>query len=460
MKVHSNRAQGLSVGVLGGFGTGNTGNDATAAVAVERLRTALPDVGLRLITTAEDAGPVAEIFDLDVVTLHRKRASWTRAGIGRKISRPWNMIRDLVRTWAVARSVDSVVVLGGGLFEGEASAGPSGWVGMAGLLVLSMASSLGKHSLAFVGVGGTYLPTRVERGMLAVSMGRADYRSFRDPWSLTAAVQMGAAGPGDRTTADLVFAVDPQVDYPIGPSRSPGGPSRPGRARGRVALGVMGFSWIALDDHGVSPTDPYVQALVGAAVELVEQGDEVLVFCGDVADHRVVDRVVELSRERLADRGCAHLVTSVHSTLFADHLRELASADVVVGSRFHNLVAAILLKRSTVAVADRVKVRDLMEHAGLGDYVLEARTLTSEALVEQVRRARDNRGDIQAVLAAVVAKDRERALSEIDELTRLIAAWAGYSGAGGGTGPELGALTLEPVSAPMPRPVSVSADVA
>ena len=448
MKGHSDRARGLRVGVLGGFGTGNTGNDATAAVTVERLRTALPDVGLRLITTAEDTRSVAETFHLDVVTLYRERASWTRAGFGRVVSRPWNMARDLVRTWAVARSVDSVVVLGGGLFEAEAVGGPSGWVGMAGLLVLSMASSIGKHSIAFVGVGGTYLPTRAERGMLAVSMHRADYRSFRDPWSLKAAVQMSAAGPDDRTTADLVFAVDPLVDHPIEPSQSSDGPSQSGRAHGRVALGVMGFPWIARDDQGVSTTDPYVLALVGATVELVEQGDEVVVFCGDIADRRVIDRVVELSRGRLADGGHANLVTAVHSILFADHLRELASADVVVGSRFHNLVAAMVLERSTVAVSDRAKVRDLMEHMGLRDYVLEARALTSEDLVEQIRRARDNHGDIQAVLATVVAKDYERALGEIDELTRLIAEWAESSRTDRRTGTGVGAPTPGPLSAP------------
>ena len=438
--------------MLGGFGTGNTGNDATAAVTVERLRTALPDVDLRLITTAEDTQPVADAFHLDVVTLHRERPSWTRKGIGRVISRPWSMARDMVRTWAVARSVDSVVVLGGGLFEAEATAGPNGWVAMAGLLVLSVASSVGKHSLAFIGVGGTYLPTRTERGMLAASMRRADYRSFRDPWSLQAAVKMNAAGPRDAMTADLVFAVDPLIDHLIQPVVSSDGPSEPGPVRRRVALGVMGFPWIACDGQGVSASDPYVLALVGAAVELVEQGDEVVVFCGDVADHRVIDRVVALARERLADQGSEHRVTAVHSILFADHLGELASADVVVASRFHNLVAAMLLERSTVAVSDRVKVRDLMEHAGLREYVLEARTLTSADLVEEVRRARDNHHDIQAALSAVVAKDHDRALSEIGELTRLIAGWAESDRTGGRTAP--GAV------APAPGPLSVPTDVA
>lgn len=444
--MHGGRRRGgahgaLRVGLYGGFCAGNTGNDATASITVDRLRTALPEVDLRLITSAEDPQQVAEAFDLEVVTLYRERSPWMGVGIGRFVSRPWNAARDLVRTWVAVRSVDAVVVVGGGIFESEAAAGPQGWIAMAGLFVLSVASSIGKHSLAFVGVGGTYLPTHTERRLLAASLRRADYRSFRDHGTLQAGVRMGGAGPRDHVTADLAFAADlsvgPPEVVPVGRSSDPerpdpahSDPAQPNdaqRAPGHVALGVMAFSWITRDEHGNSGHDPYVQALVGATVLLAEQGDEVVVFCGDIADLWVVEQVVELAHDRLTPGGNAHRVAAISSIEFADHLRELALTDVVVCSRFHNAVAALLLERATVAVADRIKVRDLLARVGLQEYVLEARGLTSDELVRRVRLAQERASAITLELAPVVAIIRNQAVGELDELAHLIARWSGQT---------------------------------
>lgn len=465
--VSGNRAGALKVGLLGEFGTGNTGNDATAAVTVARLRSALPDIDLRLITTVEDTRPVAQAFGVDVVTLFRNRATWTRRGLARRVMRPWHAARDMVRTWAVARGVDVIVVGGGGVFEAEAVSGPSGWIAMAGLLALTVASSVGHHRIAFVGIGGTYLPTRAERGMLALSMRRADYRSFRDEGSLHAVEQMGGAGPSDHVTADLVFAVDlPVVPHPAQLAEEPASanpdaatervvvdPSAPRSGR-RIAMGVMGFAWIARDDQGISAADPYVQALAGATALLVEQGDEVVVFCGDTADRPVIDQVVNVARARLVHDNHGDLtaaVTSQLSVAFDDHLSEVNRADVVICSRFHNVVAAMLLERSTVAVADRIKVRDIMEHAGLGDYVLEARGLTSVELVRCIRRAQARQADIRVALDSTVVGARMRATHELDELVHLVGGWSGS--------PRATRHRDVPVVALAPEPTSVPEDV-
>ncbi|MCR6493768.1 hypothetical protein [Cellulomonas sp. P24] len=123
----------------------------------------------------------------------------------------------------------------------------------------------------------------------------------------------------------------------------------------------MGFSWL---DPSVLATDAYVEALVDATVSLVSEGTEVVVFGGDAADDPVIEATAAGARARLPEEDRRHVLVSAARSL-TDQMSELATADVVASSRFHNVVATFLTERPVVAVADRAKVRRLMAAAGL-----------------------------------------------------------------------------------------------
>ena len=438
----------LRVGLYGGFGTGNTGNDATAAVTIEHLRRTQPDLDLRLITYGPQTATIAERLGVRTVSTQptarpgrAREAGESRRRLGRVRSaaaRGARLTRKAASTWTALRSVDAVVVLGCGIFEAESTVGGRGWRAMADLYLVSLASSLGSHRLAFVGVGGTELPTRAERVLVVAAMRRAERRSFRDAASKAALAQMGGGHTDDLVVADLVFADDVIVPHPSVTAPIPAAVDltadesgtadesdhgAEGSGRPRVALGVMSFDWLRRSDGALSPQDTYLGALVETATALVREGQDVVVFAGDVADRAAVDLVADEARERLGSAG--DRVTTLYATSLAEQVPVLSAARTVVGSRFHNAVTALMVARAPIVVADRTKVRTLMHTMGLDDYVLEARTLTSPALLQAVARAQAEREVTEERIATAIATARTDARRGLTDLDRLVAGWDG-----------------------------------
>ena len=436
----------LKVGLYGGFGTGNTGNDATAAVAVEHLRATHPDLDLRLITYGTETAAVAERLGVRTVSTQPvprgagrgpHLAGLLPGAVRSAGARAWHLTREAASIWATLRSVDAVVVLGCGIFEAESTVGGRGWRAMADLYLVSLVSSLGSHRLAFVGIGGTAMPTRLERTLVVAAMRRADRRSFRDEESKAALERMGGGHRDDLVVADLVFAADFAADLATDGAAADHGAAAAGAAehartdgaqlgtaRPTVALGVMAFDWLRRRDGALSPQDPYLGAFVETAVGLVRQGQDVVVFAGDVADRFAVDLVTQEARARLGSAG--DRVTMVLATSLAEQVPVLAGARTVIGSRFHNAVTALMVGRAPIAVLDRTKVRTLMHTMGLDDHVLEARSLASPALLELVARAQAEREATEARTATAVQAARARALRGLVELDQLVDRWDGH----------------------------------
>ena len=498
----------LRVGLYGGFGTGNTGNDATAAVTVDHLRRTQPGLDLRLITYGPDTAAIADRLAIMTISTRPGSAqtsppgsaqtsqqereprppgraagvSWSRLPLGplrRPVGRAGRLVRGLASTWTALRSVDAVVVLGCGIFEAESTVGGRGWRAMANLYLVSLAASLGRHRLAYVGIGGTMLPTRAERKLLVAAMRRAERRTFRDAESKAALVQMGGGAPDDLVVADLVFAADvtdvsgrhamagrdasptsealPTSDAtpssqarpvpeaqrvphaqpnlgPMGAARHGTGPSAPGTARPQVALGVMSFAWLHRHDGALCPQNAYLRALAETAATLVREGRDVVVFAGDVADRAAVDVVADEARAQLGADG--DRVVTLYATTLTDQVPVLAAAEMVIGSRFHNAVTALMVGKAPLVVADRTKIRTLMHTMGLGDHLLEARTLTSPDLLQLVARARIERAATEERTAAAVEVARAGALRGLDDLDRLVRGWCDRSSTSKRPGPS------------------------
>ena len=432
------RRHPLKVGLYGGFGTGSTGNDATAAVAVEHLRATHPDLDLRLITYGPQTAAVAERLAVRTVSRHPAErrgagrcphlAGWLPGGARSVGARAWHLAREATSTWSALRSVDAVVVLGCGVFEAESTVGGRGWRAMADLYLVSLVSSLGSHRLAFVGIGGTVMPTRLERILVVAAMRRADRRSFRDEASKAALGRMGGGKPDDLVVADLVFAASRAAVE--GAAEGEGGEGSAAESvqvsarRPQVALGVMAFDWLRRSDGELSAQDPYLAAFVETVTALVSQGQDVVVFAADVADRFAVDLVAQEAKARLGSSG--DQVTTARATTLADQLPMLTGARTVVGSRFHTAVAALIAGRAPVAVLDRVKVRTLMHAMELDAYVLEARSLASSALLGLVATAQAEQTAVEARTAPVVQAARDQALRGLGELDSLVDSWAGH----------------------------------
>ena len=90
----------------------------------------------------------------------------------------------------------------------------------------------------------------------------------------------------------------------------------------------------------------------------------------------------------------------------------MARADVVVASRFHNLICALKHARPTVSIGYAQKSDHLMNSLGLGDYCQVIDHLDSAQLVAQVERAQADRDALSQLIAQQTERfgDQVRAL--------------------------------------------------
>ncbi|MBD7979426.1 polysaccharide pyruvyl transferase family protein [Oerskovia merdavium] len=401
----------LKVGLYGGFGTGNIGNDATARVVAEHVRGHHDDVEVVLVSYADETTPSTSIDHLPLMTLGEPVEERGRTRVGRAVHRRWQSVRQLGRDWTITRQFDAMVITGGGVFEAESTAAAGGLVGAVGFFLLALVSSHRHHHFATLSIGGTSMRRSLERFLLVRSMRYAEYRSFRDAASKDALVGMHGAQDDDRVSSDLVFAT-PMISRA---SRTQSGPKR-------VAIGVMRFPWLGEGWADELARTAYVQALADVVEHLLPTST-VAVFGGDKADAPVIEALVRVVEGRVGHEVVLHRVEVWGSPAFHDTVERLCDVDVVVCSRYHNLVAAFLRGTGVIAVADRVKVRSLMREAGVSDLVVEARGLDGQDLVERIEHVVAHLDDVRAAVSSTTRQFALSAEAQLRELDDLLERW-------------------------------------
>jgi polysaccharide pyruvyl transferase WcaK-like protein len=253
------------------------------------------------------------------------------------------------------------------------------------LFVLAVGARLRRRRLLFVSVGADRPHHPVTAFFFRHTLRLATFCSFRDELSARAAREMAGAGLPAPVYPDLAFGLPPPDDA------SP-------RVPGRVVFGVMRFG--ERDDPKVM--DCYRSKLVGVMSTLVRGGDSIRIVIGDVADLPVADEIAEAVR---ASCGADQMQVAVsradnQSALMA----EMARAEVVVASRYHNVIAALRVGVPTVSLGYAGKNAALLERFGLAHRDQSIEDFDPELLLRHVAEARSSSVD-----------DQRRVLAELEE---------------------------------------------
>jgi polysaccharide pyruvyl transferase WcaK-like protein len=357
------------VAFYGYLGSGNIGNDATFETVLAWLRSAHPDVEVRCITIAPAEvqtryGVTSVPLSLGPQRPGGNRVMWaSRKLLGRLL--------DLPRSFWLAGSVDAVVVPGKGVLEEKLGVRPWGlplW-----LFLIAAACRLRRRPFVLLDVGADWAANPVTRRLYVATVGLATHVSYRDELSAAAMRRAGARAP-EAVAPDLVFA------HPASTLVKP--------EAGLLVVGVMAYYGHGDDPvRGAGVRRTYVAELAEAIVQLTEAGDRVVLVGGDRVDvdvARDVKAAVLASSPGVTDD--AVLVRDV--TTFTELTDEMMRADVVVASRFHNLICALRLARPTVSVGYAEKNRHLMQALSLDEYCQDIEQLDADQLVAQVRAAR------------------------------------------------------------------------
>jgi polysaccharide pyruvyl transferase WcaK-like protein len=342
--------------VFGLLGSGNVGNDGSLEAVLGHLRAEHPEA----VVDALCGGPevVTARYGIPATRLHWYRGEYrTASRAGAIAAKGLGKLVDAVRTAAWVRRHDVVIVPGMGVLETTLPLRP--WGFPYSLFLLCATGRLLRTRVALVSVGAGVIGNRPTRVLTRWSTRLAAYRSYRDAVSRDAMRAMGVDTARDEVYADLVFAL------PTPPAGESAGPP--------------GLVWRYLDG-----TTRFVRALV-------EDGRPVRLLTGDELDRPVVDAIL--------DAVDSPLVTAAETASPADLMKEMAAADTVVATRYHNLICALKAGTPTLALSYSAKSDTLMAEMGLGAHCHPAREVDADRLLEQFRELERRSAQLRRTLS-------------------------------------------------------------
>jgi polysaccharide pyruvyl transferase WcaK-like protein len=416
------------IGVLYPSGGGNLGDEAILQATFAAIRSSWPDAEVRAFTlypakTAANHGVDAE----PLTGVHRKlfgaprpdgpfavRAAWAIArrvrgvplvGAGAKwVSECVATIafesRSIRRAWSWLKGADLVLASGGGQLDAV-------WGGTWGqpyaLARWSWMARRARVPFAFLSVGYGGTPTRLSKRLLRYAVSEAKYCSLRDTGSRSLTQQLGV-------TADLPVVPDLAFALTAGPpllSRRPG-----------YDVGISPMVYMRPGSWPNEKPEDYqrfVALWADLATDRVARGDRVHLFVTDPADMDSVNEVWE--RLDASTRGGCRIVDVRTPNALLEFFRGL---DVVISSRLHGVLLAIVAGRPVLALSHERKVRTVMRDAGVSEFCVDLTTTSLDQVGEHLAHLAGELDSCAVRLRDYVASARARVIEQQEVLPSLL----------------------------------------
>jgi polysaccharide pyruvyl transferase WcaK-like protein len=368
----------VRIGLWGNFGTGNLGNECTLQAVVHNARRHSP--GAELVCICSGPADSARRHGVAVLPISSRRSAaiavrgaTAPARAGLRLTRVWQGLRDWYRPFTIMRDVDRLVMCGTGMLSDAGE----GFRGLPyEMFRWSLAAKLSGRELMFASVGAESMLHPLTRAFVKTALRLADFRSYRDVQSRACLEGIGLDVRNDAVYPDLAFSL-PETLF-----RSPGRVT-PGRRV--VAVGL--YDYCGRGEVGGDKTAYrcYLEKMGGLVVRLLEEGFAVRIVIGDPPYDEPVRcdlraaleaRGVVLDPDRFGDEPTASVEQLVE---------QLAQADLVVATRFHSVLLALMLGKPVVSVAYNAKNDALMDALGLRRYCQAIDAFDVEGLVGLLR---------------------------------------------------------------------------
>ena len=329
------------------------------------LRSRLPEHQLRCICTNPDA--VAARYGIEAIAITTRKARlWDRN------TRMPRRVATTVRAaaaealqyarafWQLKRS-DMLIVPGTGLVTDAYGLGHWGPYNMFKWVLMA---KVRRARVLFISVGAGPIDRTLGRALVKAAMSLADYRSYRDDASRDCLRGIGLRVNGDRVYPDLVFSM-PEVASLHEHAYTEGG-------RRVVGLGLMGYVGMYCAADPLPETyNAYLASLASFATWLLANDYDIRLLLGD-GDTIAVDEFRSFLRARLGSYD-EHRVIAEPIGSVQDVLAELSATDVVVATRFHNVLLALLVNKPVIALSFHHKCSCLMDQMKLSEYCHQIR---------------------------------------------------------------------------------------
>jgi polysaccharide pyruvyl transferase WcaK-like protein len=394
------------VGLFGLFGVGNFGNDGSLESALIFLRTAAPQE--RLLCICGDPTMVERAFELDAVEIYHRPRCFPDARAATLVRKAASKAILWIHVIRHLRQLKVLIVPGTGVLD-DFGAWPLSWpYDLFSWFLLARLMGV-KVVLASIGAGPIHHP--VSRWLMKSAARAAHYRSYRDPVSKAFMESIGFDTRNDPIYPDIAF----RLPAPASTRRHDG----ENRAL-TIGVGVMTYrGWRNDSIRGANVYAEYLERMTGFVVWLLDRGHPVRLLMGDEVDRRAVDDLVRAVRSRRPDRSEDSMVFAPAHTL-RDVMRQMADTDLVVATRYHNVVCALRVGKPTISIGYAKKNDALLAEVGLADYCQHVERLDVELLKTQTMRLISDRLGAEAGIAQAVARFEGRLREQEDVLLSLI----------------------------------------
>lgn len=382
------------VAVFGLFGIGNHGNEGSLEVMLDMLRRERPEADI-LCVCADPARVACDHRVRTTAILPSRGLGGAARLLHRSLFRLPGKVMDFAGAYRTMRRCDVLIVPGTGILD-DFCERPTGMP--LSILLWCMAARAAGARICMVSIGAGPIRHPLSRRLMIRAAKLADYRSYRDRISKDFMKQAGVDIRRDRVEPDLVF----QMRMP-----APAGTDRTGDGRPSIGVGVMGYrGWYGFDAEGEAVFSAYIGKMARFVGQLLQSGHDVRLLVGDQGDDRIaIEAILKAVRNRPA--GGATIVAEPISSLH-DLMAQMARTDIVVATRFHNVVCALKLAKPTISLGYARKNDVLMSRMGLGDYCAHVERFEVEPLLGQVADLIARRGEIEARIEAQTKAFRDR----------------------------------------------------
>jgi polysaccharide pyruvyl transferase WcaK-like protein len=366
------------IALFGLFGVNNIGNEATLAATVQAIKARFSFANLIIVSEPPNAasglGEFRTQMPHDVMPVARCvqwiRFYWLREGCRGFLQLLTEPLRWL-RTRRLARGIDLLLIAGTGIAD-DFYQGPFDVPHHLKRWCSAVRANGGSVKFLSIGAGPVDHPLSIRWFREAMNM--ADYRSYRERSSHKFAMDIGIHAENDAVLPDMVFSLpvtDPELLRPVQwPPRT-------------IGIGVMGYlGWNVNREAGERIYAGYIEKLRLLVGELIRRGHAVRLVVGTRgADQRPVTDLLAMPEFQAAVAAGSLVASPMKSYL--DVLADIAKTDLLIATRFHNVLFALLLERPVVSIEYAAKNTDLMVEMGLGRYCHSIETFDPVTVLAQ-----------------------------------------------------------------------------
>jgi polysaccharide pyruvyl transferase WcaK-like protein len=387
------------IGLFGLLGSGNFGNDGSLESMLLFLRRIAPQERLQCICS--NPAEVEKAFGLDAIPIYydpRHSSDGRAALLVRKVAGKATLWFHALRH---LRRLKVLIVPGMGILD-DFGVGPLAWP-FDILVWFVLARLLGvKVILVSIGAGPIHHP--LSRLFMKAAARTAHYRSYRDEISRSFMASIGLDVSRDKVFPDVAFSLPAPANIASGEPPL------------TVGVGVMTyFSWNQDAVGEREAYDAYIAKMTAYIEWLLSQGHCVRILIGEESDNRAVEDVFRALRAKNLNR-LDERVKYVPAHTIHDVMQQLTDVDVVVATRYHNVICALRMGKPTISVGYAEKNDVLLADMGLADFCQRIERLDVDTLRAQTKRLISDR----AVLERKICEVRGQFESKLREQESLL----------------------------------------